>query len=149
MVPTIVFAVEDQGDFQLNTLSIDKEEKDKIDKIEAKLNISFKTQTEENQTLSFNENADVKDVKIENEVESTKVDYVIKKNKIEMKIAPRTEGTISIAVTIDSSNLKDDNLILTNGVQTLKAPRKISETEEESNKEKESFFQELVHLLEN
>lgn len=42
MVPTIVFAVEDQGDFQLNTLSIDKEEKDKI---EAKLNISFKTQT--------------------------------------------------------------------------------------------------------
>ena len=135
MVPTIVFAVEDQGDFQLNTLSIDKEEKDKI---EAKFNISFKTQTEENQTLSFNENADVKDVKIENEVESTKVDYVIKKNKIEMKIAPRTEGTISIAVTIDSSNLKDDNLILTNGVQTLKAPRKISETEEESNKEKES-----------
>ena len=93
MVPTIVFAVEDQGDFQLNTLSIDKEEKDKI---EAKLNISFKTQTEENQTLSFNENADVKDVKIENEVESTKVDYVIKKNKIEMKIAPRTEGTETV-----------------------------------------------------
>ncbi|MBC6361691.1 SpaA isopeptide-forming pilin-related protein [Lactobacillus apis] len=136
MMPTVVFAVENQGDFQLTSLSVDKEEKDTI---EAKISLSFKAQTEESQTLIFNEDATVKDVKIENETESTKVDYVINKNKIEMKIAPRTEGTIILSVSLDSSDLKDNNLILTNGMQTLKAPLKTheSESEEDSTKETE------------
>lgn len=135
MMPTVVFAVENQGDFQLTSLSVDKEEKDTI---EAKISLSFKAQTEESQTLIFNEDATVKDVKIENETESTKVDYVINKNKIEMKIAPRTEGTIILSVLLDSSDLKDDNLMLTNGVQTLKAPLKMHESESEEDATKET-----------
>lgn len=131
LMPVAVFAKDYQAELKLNSLIVTKQENNTI---EAKLSISIDSQEGETQNVTFNENAIVKDVTSESKIKSNQIDYVVNKNKIEMKIAPRVNDTFNLTVELDSSNLEDDTLTAANGLQVVKSTlTKTNSTKESSN----------------
>ncbi|MFS0933966.1 SpaA isopeptide-forming pilin-related protein [Enterococcus casseliflavus] len=118
LMPVVVFALDYQEEFKLNSLIVTKEENSTI---EAKLDISINSQEGDTQVVTFNENAIVKNVTAESKTESNQIDYVVNKNKIEMKIAPGLTVSVSLTVELDSSNLEEDTLIATSGSQVVQS----------------------------